>query len=146
MCKAELERTMDLKNQVIEMLYQRKMLNGTIEDLWGMSCGWGTMRRPTSIDEIRYLANLESTIDPSGIVERVVEETERRIMAIGELVLNNESMAPAELFSGFLCLGTPTDVVTMNVLLKSLRCERFHPGAVRLVARPRVAKRALEEG
>lgn len=146
MCKAELERTMDLKNQVIERLDQRKMLNGTIEDLWGMSCGWGTMRRPTSIEEIRYIANLESTIDPSGIVERVLEETGRRIMVMRELVSNNESMAPAELFSGFLCLGTPTDRVTMNVLLKTLRCERFHPGAVRLLARPKIAKRALEEG
>lgn len=144
MCKAEMERTVDLKIQVIDRLDQREVIDGMVEILWGMSCGWGTMQKPTSIDEIRYVANLASTIDPSGIVERFLEETGRRIRVMEELVSNNESMLPAELFSGFLRLSAPTDKVTMAVLLETLRCEPFHPGAVRLFARPRVAKRAWE--
>lgn len=145
LCKAEMERTADLKGQLCDMLDRREIGDGLIEDLWGMSCGWGTMRKPTSIDEMRYIASLESIIDPIGIVEFVLEERGRRIMMMEELVSNNESMTGVDLFSSFLHLNAPTDQIIMKVLLKSLRHERFLPGAVRLFARPRVKKRALEE-
>ncbi|MCJ1346631.1 hypothetical protein MMC31_004849 [Peltigera leucophlebia] len=140
-CRVEVERTVDLKSQVLDKLGRREIIDRRIEDLWAISCGWGTMQRPTGIDEIRYIiANLESKTDPSGIIDvgRVLEEWERSITVREELVSNNESMILAELFSGFFSLRAPKDKITVNVLLGTLTCKYFHPGAVRLFARPRV--------
>lgn len=131
LCKAEMERTVDLTKQVLEKLYRRENIEMMIENLWGIWCGFATMRDTVNRDGFRTMTNPLSAIDPDGIVERELEEMERRIGVMEEVLSDEENMDAPTLFKEVLRLIAPTDRATMYVLLSTLT-RSYHPWAVRL--------------
>lgn len=131
-CKAEMERTVDLTNQVLEKLHRRENIEMTIEHEWGMWCGFGTMRDTVNRDGFRAMTNPLSVINTDGIVERELEEMERRIGVMEEVLSDKENVDAPTLFKDVLRLIAPTDKTTMYVLLSTLTRTHYHPWAVRL--------------
>lgn len=132
LCKAEMDRTVDLTTQVLEKLNRREHIEMMIEHLWGTWCGFATMRDTVNRDGFRTITNPFWAVDPHGIVERELEEMERRIGVMEEVVSDEENMDAPTLFKEVLRLIAPTDKATMYVLLSTLTRTRYHPWAVRL--------------
>lgn len=131
LCKAEMESTVDLNKQVLEKLHRRENIEMTIEDIWGMWCGIGTMRDTINRDGFRTMTKPLSEVDPDGIVERELEEMERRIRVMEEVLSDEENMDAPTLFKEVLRLIAPTDRTTMYLLLSTLT-RSYHSWAVRL--------------
>lgn len=132
LCKAEMERTVDLTNQVLEKLHLRENIEMTIEHEWGMWCGFGTMRDTVHRDGFRTRTNPLSAIDTDGIVERELEEMERKIGVMEEVLSDEENVDAPTIFKEVLRLIAPINKATMCVLLSTLTRARYHPWAVRL--------------
>lgn len=132
MCKAEMERTVDLTAEVLEKLDRRENIEMMIEHIWGFWCGLATMRDTVNRDGFRAMTNPLSAVDPDGIVERELAEMDRRIAVMEEVVSDEENMDAPTLFKEVLRLIAPTDKATMYVLLSTLTRTRYHPWAVRL--------------
>lgn len=131
-CKAEMERTVEFTNQVLEKLHRRENIEMTIEHEWGMWCGFRTMRDTVNRDRFRTMTNPLSVTDTDGIVERELEEIERRIGVMEEVLSDKENVDAPTLFKDVLRLIAPTDETTMYVLLSTLARAHYHPWAVRL--------------
>lgn len=131
-CKAEMERTVDITRQVLEKLHRRENIERMIEHMWGQWCGFATMRDTVNRDGFRTMTNPLSAIDPDGIVERELAEMERRIGVMEEVLSDEENADAPTLFKVVLRLIAPTDKATMYVLLSTLTRTSYHPWAVRL--------------
>lgn len=132
LCKAEMERTVDLTRQVLEKLHRRGNIEMIIEHMWGMWFGLATMRDSVKRDGFRTMTNPFSAINVDGIVERELEEMKRRIGVMEEVLSDEENLDASTLFNNVLNLIALTDKATMYVLLSTLTRTRYYLLAVRL--------------
>lgn len=130
-CKAEMERTVDIAKQVLEKLHRREKIELAIENLWAVWSSFWTMRDTVNRDGLRTIANRLSR-DPDGIVERELKEIDRRIRVMEEVVSDEENIDAPTLFKEVPRLIAPTDRAAMYVLLSTLIRARYYPWAVRL--------------
>lgn len=133
-CKAEMERTVDLAKQVLQKLDEREYSELVMENIWEVWCGFSTMRDTVNRvhDGFPTRTNRLLAIETDGIVERELEEMERRIGVMEAVVSDQENMDAPTLFKAVFRTIAPTDRTTMYVLLSTLIRARYYPWAVRL--------------